>query len=89
MNTAFWRSITIKVIIAVFALGVAYDFIAFKYGGQDATITQVVRDNSAEWLLIPVLIGVVGGHLFWSGYVKPTPTVITTTTTLTQEKKIE
>lgn len=72
--TAAWRARTIKLLFAIIPLGLSYlvyDFFAYEYGGQDATITQVLRDNSAEWALIPVLlfgvVGLVAGHIWWGG----------------------
>lgn len=65
--TATWRARTIKVIVAAVILLGGYDIVAYRAGGQDATITQVIRDNSAEWAMIPLLAGILYGHLFWAG----------------------
>ena len=75
--TATWRAWTIRLITAFFAIGIGFDALAYHYGGQDATVTQVLRDNSAEWALIPIAVGLIVGHIWWGGYVKradPAPT---------------
>ena len=66
-STAAWRRRTVYLLVAAVVTLSGYDLAAYRLGGQDATITQVVRDNSAEWLMIPVLAGVLCGHLFWAG----------------------
>lgn len=64
-QTQTWRNRTITIVVAVVVLLAGYDALAYTQGGQDATITQVVRDNNAEWPMIGVGIGVVIGHIFW------------------------
>lgn len=54
-----------RILLAVVAILVLWDAVAYQLGGQDATITQVVRDTSASWMLIPVLVGIVIGHIYW------------------------
>jgi len=66
-KTKVWRAWTVRVIVAAVVLLGGYDMAAYKFGGEEATITHVVRDNSAEWLIIPVMAGVLYGHLFWAG----------------------
>jgi hypothetical protein len=65
-KTAAWRKWTVRLLAGVVAVLVAWDVAAYSFGGQDATITQVVRDNSAEWPLIAVAAGVVVGHIWWT-----------------------
>jgi hypothetical protein len=59
-----WRHATIfSLIVAVFVIAI-YDTIAAWRGGYDSTITDVIRDASDANPIIPLIVGIVAGHLF-------------------------
>lgn len=62
MNT---RHITI-VILWIVAIGLTlWDLYAFRTPVRGDTISEVIRERSAEWLIIPFAAGMLCGHLFW------------------------
>jgi hypothetical protein len=54
----------VVVLVAVVVL-ILYDIVAFWWGGQDATISQVIVKLSFDNPIIPFAAGVLCGHLFW------------------------
>lgn len=64
-----WTEATRVGIPFALALIVAYDVAAYLRGGVRATISRVVLgwSRSRSWgPLIPLFVGVLLGHLFWS-----------------------
>jgi hypothetical protein len=61
-----WRTATKLAILALVAVAVVYDVIAYMRGSVDATISRVVLGWARSNPLIPFSVGVVCGHIFWS-----------------------
>lgn len=60
------RALTQLLVVAVVAVLIAYDVIAYLHGGVDATISRVVLSAAHDAPAIPFAAGVLCGHLFWS-----------------------
>lgn len=58
-----WRHITILGLIAAAFVVALYDSAAAYFGGVDSTITDVVRDYSSRNTVIPLVLGILAGHL--------------------------
>ncbi len=59
------RKLTKWLVLGVIAVLIAYDVVAYKLGGVDATISRVTLGWATD---IPVVVfgaGVICGHLFW------------------------
>jgi peptidoglycan/LPS O-acetylase OafA/YrhL len=65
-----WKKATQWLIVAVVVLAAAYDVIAMLQGGVQATISRRVWFWSKDMPIIPFLVGVLCGHLFFSQRVK-------------------
>ena len=52
------------IVFAVLIIAV-YDIYALTTGGQTATISSVILNNSKVAPIIPFAFGVLAGHLFW------------------------
>ena len=54
------------VILSAIILLLGYDlFVVLHDGNYDHTISQWVYTMSKEFMIIPVLVGIVIGHFFW------------------------
>ena len=60
-----WTLFTKALLAIALGLFVAYDVVAFLRGGVQATISRVTLGWARRWPLLPLLVGVVLGHLFW------------------------
>lgn len=56
---------TTWILVAVLLTVGIYDVYAGLYYGPEYTVSQVVRDWSGKWPVLPMLVGVLLGHLFW------------------------
>ena len=65
------RTITVGILVAVVVLLIVWDVYAYLAGGSQATISRVTLAFAGEHPVVPFLIGVVSGHLFWPQKVKP------------------
>ena len=61
-----WHGVTVIFCVVVTILAIGYDVIADRQGGVSATISRVVREYAHQYPLIPLLVGILLGHLFWS-----------------------
>src|SRR5689334_3437157 len=68
---AMWGSVFL--LLFILAVGV-FDFVALQSGGKLITISQVIQAWSAQYPLIPLLTGIVLGHLFFPTRITGTPT---------------
>jgi len=59
------RLVTKIVVIASAAAWIAWDVFAYLRGGNESTISRVVLESSRDWPIIPLLAGIVVGHLFF------------------------
>ncbi len=60
------RKLTIVILVVSIILLIIYDIIiAFWVGNETATISYIIRIYSKEFLMIPVVFGVLIGHFFW------------------------
>ncbi len=67
-----------NVIVAAFlvltALAVVvYDTWALAYRNETWTITYVLRGWSSDFPILPLIIGILLGHIFFCSYTKPPP----------------
>lgn len=53
-------------IVAVACICVAFSAAQWVNYGSEATITYAVREAAHRWPLVPFLVGLLIGHLFWS-----------------------
>lgn len=44
---------------------VLFDVLAVWFGGRDASISAVIADSALRYPVIPLVFGLVVGHLFW------------------------
>jgi len=65
------RRITQVVVIATTVLWIGWDVVAYLWGGNESTISRVITDASRDWPIIPLLTGIVLGHLFFSQTLPP------------------
>lgn len=62
---AFGSNCTAVVLVAIIIWAGVWDVIAGLLWGEQATITYVVGQWSKEVPILPILVGIVMGHLFW------------------------
>jgi hypothetical protein len=60
-----WPAITKAVVLAVIVLLVLYDFVAYAFGGRDATISIVSWQFASDHPIFAFILGMVFGHIFW------------------------
>jgi len=65
------RRITQVGVIATAVLWIGWDVVAYLWGGNESTISRVITDASRDWPIIPLLVGIVLGHLFFSQTLPP------------------
>jgi len=65
------RRITQVGVIATAVLWIGWDVVAYLWGGNESTISRVITDASRNWPIIPLLVGIVLGHLFFSQTLPP------------------
>lgn len=61
-----WRAATILILIVMTALLVVWDILAASNKTPGDTITEVIRDVSHRWPILPFAAGLLCGHLFFS-----------------------
>lgn len=55
-------------VVSVHVLVMAWDvYCSFWLSGSN-TVSAVIREWSQRWPVLPLLVGLVLGHLFWSGH---------------------
>lgn len=59
--------VTVWIIFAVAGLLIFWDVYAGANSDKGDTITEIIRAAAARHPIIPFALGVVMGHLFWSG----------------------
>lgn len=65
MTPAHWRRITVGLLIGLaVALGL-YDLAAYVMGGNDSTLSIVIRDAGRDNPIIVFLMGLAVGHWIW------------------------
>jgi hypothetical protein len=62
------RIIVAAILLAALASAGAWDIFSAYRGYESSTISEVVQDWSTRWPVLPLLIGVLLGHLFWPSY---------------------
>ena len=60
-----WKKITAIFTALVVVVALAYDVYAIVMGGTEASISHLIIHYSYDMPLVPFLVGVVCGHLFW------------------------
>lgn len=61
---------TIWVLIVFTAILLAWDIYAFNVAPADGTISKVMMNAAREHPIVPFVIGVIMGHLFWGQKIK-------------------
>lgn len=61
----FWEVAIAWVLLAVLFVILVYDFVAAMYGPANATVSSYVQSLSVRFPVVPLLVGLVIGHLFW------------------------
>jgi len=64
-DIAEWRCLTGIVCGTIFVVSLAYTAFARVFGGNEATISACLWDWSKAWPVIPLVIGVLCGHIFF------------------------
>lgn len=59
------KIITISILLSVAALLIGWDIYVYFAGENAGMITVVVWKTSRDHPVVPFLVGVVMGHLFW------------------------
>lgn len=59
------KAITVSILLGVAALLIGWDIYVYFAGDRVDLITSVVWNTSREHPVVPFLVGVVMGHLFW------------------------
>jgi len=62
-------NITVGFIVAVVGLIMIYDVWAITKLGYVATISYTLYQASKSWPVIPLVFGIIAGHLFWPNVV--------------------
>lgn len=65
------RRITQVGVILTAVVWIVWDVYAYSTGGNEATISRVITEASRDWPIIPLLVGIVLGHLFFSQTLPP------------------
>lgn len=60
-----WRRLTGVVCATLFVSAIAYTAFARVFGGNEATISACLWEWSKAWPVIPLVIGVLCGHIFF------------------------
>jgi hypothetical protein len=61
-HAPYWLAVALAIVLAV--AGVADVWLATAYG-RDGTLSAFVWRLSADYPLVPFLVGLLCGHLFW------------------------
>lgn len=56
-------AIFIGVIVAIILI---YDLVIYLKKGDDWTISRVLLKLAKSWPIVPFLLGIVMGHIFWT-----------------------
>lgn len=59
-------SMTLNLIGIVVGVLIVYDIYAYKVRGSDTTISVQMYEAGKKYPIIPFLLGVVFGHIFWN-----------------------
>ena len=70
-RTKTLRRITQIGVVVTAVIWIAWDVYAYIGGGNPATISRVITESSRDWPIIPLLVGIVLGHLFFSQTLPP------------------
>lgn len=61
-----WRCLT-RTFICLWMLQLfVFDVLARVAGGNEATVSAVLLDASKAWPIIPIIFGILIGHIWWS-----------------------
>lgn len=61
--------LAVAIHVVVFAATMWDFYLSYVYGPR-ATVSAVITSWSREWPIVPLLVGILIGHLFW-GQVNP------------------
>jgi len=60
MTFAQWFVIVVAVVVII------TDIVLYNKKGDDATISRTLLEASQSWPIIPLLAGIILGHIFWT-----------------------
>lgn len=63
--TVFNASNTRLLLLIVVLVLVAWDVLAIRYGGPQASISRVTFDLVSRYPMLSLAVGIVIGHIFW------------------------
>jgi hypothetical protein len=58
-------NLTTKLLIVSIFFYAVYDVIIFAINGPEATLNQVILNDSRIHPVVPLAVGIILGHLFW------------------------
>lgn len=61
-----WCTVTDRVIVAMVAVIALYDIAACLLGGGEATISARLQHHATRYPVIPLVAGMLVGHVFWN-----------------------
>lgn len=62
---AGWENLTGIFVGLWFTSAIAYTAFARVFGGNEATISACTQKWSMDWPIIPLIVGLIGGHVFF------------------------
>lgn len=60
-----WKKATVIIVLACLAVLLIWDFVAMGFGGDSATISNVLINAFHKYPFVTFLTGYVFGHLTW------------------------
>jgi hypothetical protein len=64
--------VAILLMVVLYVVGV-YDAVALMFYGHTYTVSYVIKSWSREFPIVPILVGLLIGHLFWPVGGEPEP----------------
>lgn len=64
------RRWTVFLIITLVLAVILYDVLVYTAAGGEATVSDVVLGWAKTWTAVPLVVGILLGHLFWPQYLK-------------------
>lgn len=58
--------VAVALLLMFFLVGI-YDSYLLAFGVQGVTVSSVIQGWASSYPVLPFLLGVVAGHLFWPG----------------------
>lgn len=62
---AYWFEITKIFLTLTILIVVVYDSLVMFFHGRQPTISDVAYHYAREWPIVPLMVGMIIGHMFW------------------------